>query len=104
MISKFDESKHPRKKDGKFAPKGNSEQRTKELERKYNDDFENKPKSYKKTKDLTSKVMCLYSSNRKAISKYGRVKTQIYTFDYVYTVEIIGFSGDYKILNRRKIK
>ena len=39
MISKFDESKHPRKKDGKFAPKGKGEQRKKELERKYNDDL-----------------------------------------------------------------
>ena len=37
MKSKFDESKHPRKKEGKFAPKNKGKRRTKELERKYND-------------------------------------------------------------------
>lgn len=38
-MAEFDESKHPRKKDGKFAPKGKSEQRLKELEHKYNDNL-----------------------------------------------------------------
>lgn len=44
MISKFDESKHPRKKDGKFAPKGkgeNKHDRQKELENKFNSDLPN---------------------------------------------------------------
>lgn len=38
-MAKFDERKHPRKKDGKFAPKGKGESRKAELERKYNDDL-----------------------------------------------------------------
>ena len=38
-MAEFDERKHPRKKDGKFAPKGNGESRKAELERKYNDDL-----------------------------------------------------------------
>lgn len=43
IMAEFDESKHPRKKDGKFAPKGKSEQRLKELERKFNDNLPIKP-------------------------------------------------------------
>ena len=38
-MAEFDESKHPRKKDGKFTTKGNNEskqKREKELEKKYN--------------------------------------------------------------------
>ena len=42
-MAEFDERKHPRKKDGRFAPKGNGENRVKELERKYNDDLSIKP-------------------------------------------------------------
>lgn len=57
-MAEFDERKHPRKKDGKFAPKGNGENRVKELESKYNDDlplalkaetFKVKPKNIFKT-------------------------------------------------------
>ena len=39
-MAEFDERKHPRKKDGKFAPKGKGESRKAELERKYNDELE----------------------------------------------------------------
>ena len=42
-MAEFDERKHPRKKDGKFAPKGNGESRQSELERKYNNDLPIKP-------------------------------------------------------------
>ena len=35
-MAEFKECEHPRKKDGKFALKGNGEQRTKELENKFN--------------------------------------------------------------------
>ena len=105
----FEENKHPRDKGGKFTTKGNegsksSNSRQEELKNKYNSELPDKPKKYPRTKELTSKVMCLYSSNRKEIEKYGSVTTKIYTIEYVYTVEIMGFAGGYKILSRRKNK
>ena len=111
-IMAFEENKHPRDKDGKFTSKGNEGDKEYRqntdykqiLENKYNSDLPSKPKKYPRPKELTSKVMYLYSSNRKEIEKYGSVTTKIHTIEYIYTVEIMGFAGGYKILSRRKNK
>lgn len=55
--------------------------------------------------NIDSKVRDKLSSVRGAIKTYGKARTEIYTWDYCYSVEI--YDDDeysYEVLSRRKLK
>ena len=105
----LDESKHPRDDDGKFTDKASGEKSLRDYQMKYGledgrlkyyrdrmedagIDLSNRSESDNITKEDYHKIRSLVndkiSTYRAHLERKGKIKTTIFTFEYIYIVEL----------------